>query len=104
MPVNVKVPTPLRKFTAGSETVSGTGATVGALLEDLEKRHAGIRERICDEQGRVRRFVNLYINGEDIMIDGGSTLQGAPRWYSFDYSKTNEIDWEAQFKRWPYAA
>jgi molybdopterin synthase sulfur carrier subunit len=66
MPVNVKVPTPLRKFTAGSETVSGTGATVGALIEDLEKRHAGIRERICDEQGRVRRFVNLYINGEDI--------------------------------------
>lgn len=66
MPVNVKVPTPLRKFTAGAETVSGTGATVGALIEDLEKRHAGIRERICDEQGRVRRFVNLYINGEDI--------------------------------------
>jgi len=66
MPVNVKVPTPLRKFTAGSETVSGTGATVGALIEDLEKRHAGIRERICDDQGRVRRFVNLYINGEDI--------------------------------------
>jgi len=66
MPVTVKVPTPLRKFTAGSESVSGTGATVGALIEDLEKRHAGIRERICDEQGRVRRFVNLYINGEDI--------------------------------------
>jgi len=66
MSVNVKVPTPLRKFTAGAEAVSGTGATVGALIEDLEKRHAGIRERICDEQGRVRRFVNLYINGEDI--------------------------------------
>jgi molybdopterin synthase sulfur carrier subunit len=46
--------------------VSGNGATVGALIEDLEKRYAGIRERICDEQGRVRRFVNLYINGEDI--------------------------------------
>ena len=66
MPVNVKVPTPLRKFTAGSETVSGNGGTVGALIEDLEKRYAGIRERICDEQGKVRRFVNLYINGEDI--------------------------------------
>ena len=66
MPVNVKVPTPLRKFTAGSETVSGNGATVDALIEDLEKRYAGIRERICDEQGKVRRFVNLYINGEDI--------------------------------------
>ena len=66
MPVNVKVPTPLRKFTAGSETVSGTGATVGALVDDLEKKYPGIRERICDEQGRVRRFVNLYINGDDI--------------------------------------
>ena len=66
MPVTVKVPTPLRKFTAGSESVSGSGATVGALIDDLEKRYAGIRERICDEQGRVRRFVNLYINGDDI--------------------------------------
>ena len=66
MPVNVKVPTPLRKFTAGSETVSGTGATVGALVDDLEKKYPGIRERICDEQGRVRRFVNLYLNGDDI--------------------------------------
>jgi molybdopterin synthase sulfur carrier subunit len=66
MPVTVKVPTPLRKFTAGSESVSGSGATVGALVEDLEKRYPGIRERICDEQGRVRRFVNLYVNGDDI--------------------------------------
>lgn len=66
MPVNVKVPTPLRKFTAGSESVSGSGATVGALVEDLEKKYPGIRERIVDEQGRVRRFVNLYINGDDI--------------------------------------
>jgi len=66
MPVTVKVPTPLRKFTAGSESVSGSGATVGALVDDLEKRYPGIRERICDEQGRVRRFVNLYVNGDDI--------------------------------------
>jgi molybdopterin synthase sulfur carrier subunit len=66
MPVTVKVPTPLRKFTAGSESVSGNGATVGALVDDLEKRYPGIRERICDEQGRVRRFVNLYVNGDDI--------------------------------------
>jgi molybdopterin synthase sulfur carrier subunit len=66
MPANVKVPTPLRKFTAGSETVSAAGGTVGALVEDLEKKYPGIRERICDDQGRVRRFVNLYINGDDI--------------------------------------
>ena len=66
MPVSVKVPTPLRKFTAGSETVVGNGETVGSLLLDLENRHPGIRERICDEQGKVRRFVNLYVNGDDI--------------------------------------
>lgn len=66
MPVTVKVPTPLRKFTAGAESVDGNGATVGALVDDLEQRHAGIRERICDDQGKVRRFVNLYVNGEDI--------------------------------------
>lgn len=66
MPVTVKVPTPLRKFTAGAESVEGTGETVRGLVDNLEKRHPGIRERICDEQGRVRRFVNLYLNGDDI--------------------------------------
>lgn len=66
MPVTVKVPTPLRKFTAGAESVDGSGSTVGALVDDLEQRHPGIRERICDDQGKVRRFVNLYVNGEDI--------------------------------------
>ena len=66
MPGTVKVPTPLRKFTAGSEAVEGAGDTVGALVDDLEQRHPGIRERICDDQGKVRRFVNLYVNGDDI--------------------------------------
>ena len=66
MPVNVKVPTPLRKFTAGSESVEGNGADVGAVVDDLESQYPGIRERICDDQGKVRRFVNLYVNGEDI--------------------------------------
>ena len=66
MPVTVKVPTPLRKFTAGSESVQASGGTVGELVENLEKKHPGIRERLCDEQGRVRRFVNLYVNGDDI--------------------------------------
>ncbi len=66
MPVTVKVPTPLRKFTAGAESVQGSGDTVGKLVEDLEQRHPGIRERLCDDQGKVRRFVNLYVNGDDI--------------------------------------
>ena len=66
MPINVKIPTPLRKFTAGAESVEGEGSTVGAVLTDLESRHTGLQERLCDEQGKVRRFVNLYVNGEDI--------------------------------------
>ncbi len=66
MSVTVKVPTPLRKLTAGSEAVQGAGETVGALVDNLEKKFPGLRERICDEQGRVRRFVNLYVNGDDI--------------------------------------
>jgi len=66
MPVQVRIPTPLRKFTGGAESVSASGTTVGAIVQDLESRHAGLKERICDEAGKVRRFVNLYINGEDI--------------------------------------
>jgi molybdopterin synthase sulfur carrier subunit len=64
--VQVRIPTPLRKYTAGAEAVPAEGATVAALVADLDKRHPGIRERICDESGAVRRFVNIFVNGEDI--------------------------------------
>jgi molybdopterin synthase sulfur carrier subunit len=66
MSARVRVPTPLRRFTGGSEEVNATGATVAALVEDLETRHPGIKERICDEEGKVRRFVNIFVNGDDI--------------------------------------
>jgi molybdopterin synthase sulfur carrier subunit len=66
MSVHVRVPTPLRRFTGGAEEVSANGATVAALVSDLEKNHPGIKERICDEEGRVRRFVNIFVNGDDI--------------------------------------
>jgi MoaD family protein len=62
----VRIPTPLRKLTAGQEEVQAEGATIGALLEDLDKKHPGIRERIFDEKGQVRRFVNIFANEEDI--------------------------------------
>jgi sulfur-carrier protein len=62
----VKIPTPLRKYTGGAGGVEAQGATVAALVDDLERRHPGIKERICDEQGQVRRFVNIFVNGEDI--------------------------------------
>ncbi len=66
MSVRVRVPTPLRRFTGGAGEISGTGATVAALVDDLEQSHPGIKERICDEQGKVRRFVNIFVNGDDI--------------------------------------
>ncbi len=62
----VRVPTPLRKYTAGAEAVEADGATVAAVISDLDKRYPGIKDRICDEGGQVRRFVNVFVNGEDI--------------------------------------
>jgi molybdopterin synthase sulfur carrier subunit len=64
--VQVKIPTPLRKYTAGVGGVEADGGTVAALVDDLDRRYPGIKERICDESGQVRRFVNIFVNGEDI--------------------------------------
>src|SRR5262249_59074697 len=66
--VQVKVPTPLRKFTGGAGGVEAQGGTVAALVDDLERRYPGLKERICDESGQVRRFVNIFVNGEDIRV------------------------------------
>ena len=66
MIVRVRVPTPLRKFTKGADEVTAQGNTIRALVEDLERQFPGIRERICDETGKIRRFVNVYVNGDDI--------------------------------------
>ena len=66
MMVRVRVPTPLRKFTNGADEVKAQGNTVRALVDDLENKFPGIKERICDETGKIRRFVNVYINVDDI--------------------------------------
>jgi len=66
MSVRVRIPTPLRRFTANAEEVGVNAATIGAVVEELERKFPGLKERLCDEQGRVRRFVNIYINGDDI--------------------------------------
>src|SRR6476469_1360982 len=63
---NVRIPTPLRKLTQGSEEVSASGKNVGEVITDLEKKYPGIKERICDESGAVRRFVNIFLKDEDI--------------------------------------
>ena len=66
MASKVRIPTPLRKLTDGQQEVAVDGKTVGEVLKHLEKKYPGIKDRIFDESGSVRRFVNIYINEEDI--------------------------------------
>ena len=66
MSVSVKIPTPLRRVTGGVSDVSADGATVRELIEDLERQFPGMRERLCDETGALRRFVNVFVGDEDI--------------------------------------
>lgn len=67
----VRVPTQLRTFTAGSDEVKADGTTVAEIIEDLERNHPGMRERILDESGALRRFVNLYLDDEDVRFLNG---------------------------------
>jgi molybdopterin synthase sulfur carrier subunit len=62
----VRIPTPLRKLTQGAEEVHASGKNVDEILTDLERNHPGLKSRICDEQGAVRRFVNIFVKDEDI--------------------------------------
>ena len=71
MGVTVRIPTPLQRLTYGQAEVQCDGSNVNALLQDLEKRYPGIKERICDEQGKLRRFVNVFVNEEDIRFMQG---------------------------------
>lgn len=66
MPNIIRIPTPLRNLTGNTAEVSVSASTVGEALQALEQQHNGIRARICDEQGNVRRFVNVFLNDEDI--------------------------------------
>jgi molybdopterin converting factor small subunit len=70
----VRIPTPLRKYTEGKDEVAVTGASVRELLDNLDSSHAGIGERIRDDKGDVRRFVNIFVGDEDIrFLDGLDT-------------------------------
>jgi len=66
MPVRVRIPLPLRPLTGDRTEVEAEGPTVRHLLDDLERRYPGIRARLYDEGGKLRRFVNLYVNDEDV--------------------------------------
>jgi molybdopterin synthase sulfur carrier subunit len=66
MPIKVRVPTPLQKLTQNQGEVEVAGTSVKEALADLEKRYPGIKERLYDEKGSLRRFINFYVNEEDI--------------------------------------
>lgn len=66
MPITVRIPTPLQKLTKNQPEINANGSSVRELIEDMEKSFPGIKERICDEIGKVRRFINIYVNDEDV--------------------------------------
>ena len=71
---SVRIPTPLRKLTNELEVVQASGANIGEVLASLDKAFPGLKERICDDSGQVRRFVNIFVNDEDIrFLDNTST-------------------------------
>ncbi|MEM9544258.1 MAG: MoaD/ThiS family protein [Cyanobacteria bacterium P01_E01_bin.42] len=66
MPVTVLIPTPLQKFTNNEAKIDSNGGNIIELIDALETSYPGIKEKICDESGKPRRFVNFYVNSEDI--------------------------------------
>ena len=70
MSIEVRIPTILRTYTAGEKAVQGDGGTLAQLFDDLESRHPGLRDRLVDDKG-LRRFVNVYLNDEDVRFLGG---------------------------------
>jgi sulfur-carrier protein len=72
MAVLVQIPLALQKFTKHQSTVQLEGATVQAVLDDLERHFPGIQAQVCDSRGAIRKFINLYLNNEDIRFLGGA--------------------------------
>ncbi len=72
MAVQVNIPTPLRRITNGQNQIEADASNVGELLEVLDRDYPGIRERLIDEEGEIRYFVNIYLNGEDVRFLQGT--------------------------------
>ena len=74
MSIRVRIPTPLRRLTNNLSDVEVNGLTIQELIDDLDARYSGIKERLLDESGEIRRFVNIYVNEEDIrFLEGKQT-------------------------------
>ncbi|MFQ5455288.1 MAG: MoaD/ThiS family protein [Nitrospirota bacterium] len=75
MGITVRIPTPLRKLTDGKGELEAAGTNISEIIEDIENKYPGLKERLYDQNGNIRRFVNLYVNEEDIrFIDGKNTF------------------------------
>jgi molybdopterin synthase sulfur carrier subunit len=70
MAIEVRIPTILRTYTGGAKIVEGSGDTLDALFVDLDSKHAGLRNRMVTEAGALHRFVNVYVNDEDVRVTG----------------------------------
>jgi molybdopterin converting factor small subunit len=70
MAVQVKVPTILRSHTGGSKSVEAAGSTLDAVLKDVDSRNEGLRARLVDDEGKLHRFVNIYVDDEDVRFNG----------------------------------
>ena len=74
MAVTVRIPTPLRSLTKGAAEIAAEADTVAGLVDELERKFPGVRERLVDETGELRKFVNVYVNEEDIrFLEGAKT-------------------------------
>ncbi|GAA2386619.1 MoaD/ThiS family protein [Streptomyces glaucosporus] len=71
MSVSVRIPTILRTYTGGRAEVTAEGATLAEVLADLDKNHQGISARVLDDSGKLRRFVNVYVNDDDVRFSEG---------------------------------
>lgn len=71
MSVKVRIPTILRTYTGGQAEVAADGGTLSEVIADLEKNHTGIAARVLDDQGKLRRFVNVYVNDDDVRFEQG---------------------------------
>jgi molybdopterin synthase sulfur carrier subunit len=71
MPVTVRIPTPLRRITGGAGEVFAKGKDIAELLGDLERQFPGLRERLVEDSGELRRFINIYVNQEDVRFLSG---------------------------------
>jgi sulfur-carrier protein len=75
MAVKVKIPTPLRNLTNNADSVSAEASTLSEMVQQLESSYPGMRERLLDDGGEIRRFVNVYVNGEDVRFLQGLNTQ-----------------------------